>query len=534
MFLEANDLPEHEPLTCDVCVVGAGPAGITVALELAGSGARVCVLEAGAHGYDAGAQALFDGEVEGDSYPLLRDTRFSAFGGSTQLWAGWCRLLDPIDFEVRSWVPGSGWPFGRDQLLPHLARAHELCGLAASEYDPAYWTPRIPHAPLLVTDPELTTSIFHVSPLRFGTAYRARLASLSDVEVVLRAPVLRFHAADASRRVEAVSVVAPDGRPRRVKARRFVLAAGGVENARILLLSGDAPERSLGNGHGLVGRYFTEHAFVNPGTFSPSDPTLDMGFYFPTPVDGGASGAAVRGTFTLRREVLERNRLLNAALFFRPAYEASAAFSTPEVRELLELWEKIRGRGVPGGSFRKAMRAARAPGALATAVWRKLRAGSGGAAKWPLRSFFESAPSPGNEIRLARQQDALGRPRAHVTWRIGEEDLRAVRHTFHVLDRGLRAAGLGHLDLAFPDESEAWRAASEGGKHHMGTTRMHTDPAQGVVDGDGRVHGVHNLWIAGSSVFPTVGYANPTLTIVTLAVRLGRHLRREVTDGGGS
>lgn len=534
MFLDANDLPEHEPLTCDVCVVGAGPAGIAVALELAGSGARVCVLEAGAHGYDAGAQALYEGEVEGDSYPLLRDTRFSAFGGSTQLWAGWCRLLDPIDFEVRGWVPGSGWPFGRDELLPHLERAHELCGLAESEYDPDYWAQRIPHAPLPVSDTDLTTSVFHVSPLRFGTAYRARLGSLPDVEVVLRAPVLRFHVADASQRVEAVSVAAPDGRRRRVEARRFVLAAGGVENARILLLSGEAPERSLGNGHGLVGRYFTEHAFVNPGTFFPSDPTLDMGFYFPNPVAGGIPGAAVRGTFTMPREVLHRDRLLNAALFFRPSYEASAAFSTPEVRELLEVWEKIRGRGVPGGSFRRALRAARAPGALATAVWRKLRATSGEAAKWPLRSFFESAPSPGNEIRLARERDALGRPRAHVTWRIGEEDLRGVRRTFHVLDRGLRAARLGHLELAFPDEAEAWRAACEGGKHHMGTTRMHTNPAQGVVDGDGRVHGVDNLWLAGSSVFPTVGYANPTLTIVTLAVRLGRHLRRKVTADGSS
>jgi choline dehydrogenase-like flavoprotein len=533
MFLNANDLPEHEPLTCDVCVVGAGPAGISVALELAGSGARVCVLEAGADRYDASAQAHYGGEVEGDSYPLLRDTRFSAFGGSTQLWAGWCRPLDPIDFEVRSWVPESGWPFEGSELLPHLARAHELCGLAESEYDPAYWQQRLPHGPLPVSDPDLTTRMFHVSPLRFGTAYRARLTSLSDVEVVLKAPVLRFHLADTSQRVSAVTLAAPDGRLRRVEAGRFVLATGGVENARLLLLSGDTPERSLGNEHGLVGRYFTEHAFVNPGTFIPSDPEQAMGFYFPTPVPGGMPGAAVRGTFTLRREVLERERLLNAALFFRPSYEASAAFSTAEVRELLEIWEKIRGRGVPGGSFRKAMRAARAPGALATAVWRKIRPTTSEDAKWPLRSFFESAPLRDNVIRLARERDSLGRPRVHVTWRIGEEDLRGVRHTFHVLDRGLRTAGLGHLELAFPDDPDSWRAACEGGKHHMGTTRMHASPAHGVVDGDGLVHGVDNLWIAGSSVFPTVGYANPTLTIVALSVRLGRHLRREVMADGG-
>jgi choline dehydrogenase-like flavoprotein len=98
-----------------------------------------------------------------------------------------------------------------------------------------------------------------------------------------------------------------------------------------------------------------------------------------------------------------------------------------------------------------------------------------------------------------------------------------------LFDQAVREAGVGHLDPAFPDEPSAWRRATEGGMHHMGTTRMHVAPQHGVVDESSRVHGTTNLFVAGSSVFPSGGYANPTLTIVALALRLGDHLRRVVS-----
>lgn len=528
MIGDARTAPPEEGLECDVCIVGAGPAGLSVALELSGAGARVLVLEAGGWSYDRGAQALYEGEVLGDSYPRLRETRFSAFGGSTQLWAGWCRPLDPIDFETRPWVPESGWPFGYEELLPCYERAHELCGLAEFVYDPSYWEKRLGHERFPVEGGDLRTSMFHVSPSRFGETYRRRFEDLRDVDVLLHAPVLRLHSAATSDQVEALSAATLDGRRFRVRAGTFVLATGGIENARLLLLSGDSPERSIGNGRGLVGRYFTEHAFIHPGTFVPSDPDRSPAFYFPMPV-GDPPGAAVRATFSLSRAAVQREELLNAAVFFRPAYEAHPAFETDEVQSLLDAWEKLRGRGVPGGMWSKLSRAARNPTALSVAIWRKLTVPRDVGDRWPLRAFFESEPSANNDVRLLRDRhDALGRPLPSVRWRIGEADLRGVRRTFHALDHALRESGVGHLELAFRDDPEAWRAAAVGGKHHMGTTRMHESPERGVVDADGRVHGVSNLYVAGSSVFPTVGFANPTLTIVALAVRLGRHLRRRL------
>lgn len=533
MIVDVRSLDPSEPVEADLCIIGAGAAGISLALEMAGSEARICMLEAGGTRYERSAQDLLRGETSGDAYPPLRDTRFSAFGGSTRLWAGWCRPLDDIDFEPRPWLSEGGWPFGREALLPHYRRAQELCGLGAFEYDPATWEARGAARRLPVEDADLTTILFQVNPIDFGVTYRSALQNQPNVRVLLHGVAMRLRTSDASEAVDVVEVATLDGRRLAVRSRLFVLAAGGIENARLLLLSGDDPARSVGNVHGLVGTYFTEHAFVKPGFFSSESPAPSLDLYFPTKLselhegDGeGSEGAALRAAFSLSRDAVERSGVLNSALHFLPAYEAHPAYSSREVKALLRAWEPLRGRGVPGHAVSDLMEAMRAPNRLALAVWRRLLGARGN--RWPMRAFFECEPQVTNRVVLSDRRDVFGRPLPRIEWRLSDLDVRSIRHAWATLDRGLRTAGVGRLELAFPDVDEAWRASCVAGMHHMGTTRMHADAKRGVVDPDARVHGAANLYVAGSSVFPTVGFANPTLTIVALAVRLAQHLRSEL------
>ena len=336
---------------------------------------------------------------------------------------------------------------------------------------------------------------------------------------------LRCHAAPASDRIERLAAATLDGRRFDVHAAQFVLATGGVENARLLLLSGEQPATAIGNERGLVGKYFTEHAFLEPGAFVPADPATDLSFYFPQRTADMPDGAVVRATFALAGATLRRERMLNAAMFFLPAYEADAVFTDPAVKAMLELWDKARGRGVPGGEGRLVARAARAPHRLVHALWRRLGVRAARTAGWRMRSFIECELVPGNAVRLGDSRDAFGRPLPRLDWRLSERDVRSVQRAFGLLGRALERSGQGRIELDFPDTPDCWRAACAGGKHHMGTTRMHDLPAQGVVDANCRVHGTANLYVAGSSVFPTGGYANPTLTIVALTIRLADHLR---------
>jgi choline dehydrogenase-like flavoprotein len=526
MIEDARRLDAAGPVECDVCVVGGGPAGIAVALEVAGAGRSVCLLEAGGLAHEPRSQALLAGETAGSPYPPLAETRCARLGGATGVWAGWCRPLDAIDFEARDWIPGSGWPFPREEILPYLARAHLLCGLGPPDYDPAAWEARTGTARLPL-GAGFEAAIFHVRPLRFGDAHRAALGQAAGIRVLLHAVALRLERAGDGGRIARLRAGTLDGRRFDVAARRYVLAAGGIENARLLLLSGESPEQAIGNARGLVGRYFMEHGFVNAGSFVPRDPASSLAFHQPFVPAAGAQGAALRAVIALGAAAQREVRLANGALFFHPAYESHAAFDSPEVRALLEIGNALRGRAVPGGLARRAARALRAPGKLATAAYRKLAWRGAQPARWRTRALFECAPERGNRVTLAGAKDAFGRPLARLEWRLGERDLASAMELHRRFDAALHAAGLGHYEFRLPAEAAAWREAVEGGKHHLGTTRMHADPGQGVVDPDARVHGSPNLYVAGSSVFPAGGYANPTLTLVALAVRLGRHLAEE-------
>jgi choline dehydrogenase-like flavoprotein len=529
MIIDARSLPANHQLKCDLCIVGAGAAGISLALELADSPYTICLLEAGGESHEADTQSLLKGDVIGAAYPELQRTRLASLGGSTSLWAGWCRPLDPIDFEKRDWVAESGWPFGIDVLAPFYERAHRLCGLGPFDYDADAWEKRIGAARLPLAPEDFSTSMFHISPVHFGSRYRTALARSAAIQTVLHAIVLRLFTSDDGNRIERVRAGTLNGKGFDVVARTFVLAAGGIENARLLLLSGESPERSVGNSRGLVGRFFMEHGFINAGSYVTLDRSRSLAFHFPNRVRWQGHDCTIRGGLSVNASTMQHERMLNAAAFFHPAYESHEVFDSPEVRAMLELREQLRGRAVPGGYLKRLGAALRSPGKLAIAAYRKLAVRPGPQQRWRTRALFECEPNRDNRVSLCSERDALGRPQSRVEWRLGEKDLRSIRRTHQLLDQALRRAGLGYFESRLHDDS-AWLAAVEGGKHHMGTTRMSAEPSRGVVDADCKVHEVENLYISGSSVFPTGGFANPTLTIVALAARLASHLRSQYRE----
>ena len=528
MLVDARRGELRGPVECDVCIVGGGPAGISLALELARDDRTVCLLESGGLRHERHSQSLLAGDAVGSAYPELIETRFAMLGGATGIWAGWCRPLDAVDFERRDWVPGSGWPFPRDELLPFYARAHRLCGLGSDDYDASAWEARAGLERLPLSRHEFETAIFHTRALNFGVEHRPALERSPGLRVLLHASALKLERSGGGDRIARVRAGTQDGRRFDVVARQFVLAAGGIENARLMLLSGDTPGQAVGNDHGLVGRYFMEHGFVNAGSFVAGDPHRSLAFHFPFAGNRGRSAWKVRSVLALGTEAQRARRLLNGAIFFHPAYEAHEVFDSPEVRAMLEIGNKLRGRAVPGGLRKRAVTALRSPGKLLTAALRRVAAGAGPQRLWRTRALFECAPDRDNRVTLADDKDAFGRPLARLEWRPGEADIASARAMHELFDASLRDAGLGYFKPRFTRDPGEWRAGVEGGKHHLGTTRMHADPRQGVVDADARVHGTSNLYVAGSSVFPTGGYANPTLTLVALAVRLARHLQTAI------
>lgn len=520
MIIDARRAVPRE-LECDVCIVGAGAAGLALALQLQSLHRSVCILESGAHKIREASQALLAGESD-DDYPALRAARAAGLGGSTQVWAGWCRPLDPIDFERREEIPHSGWPITLVDLQPYYAQAHELLQLGPYDYDPLGWERPSGLRRWELPQDVIETILFRQSGVRFADLSSSAGMRSPSVQLYLNASVIRLHCSASQDHVSSLEVATLNGRRFEVRPRITVLAAGGIENARLLLLSAPVGGSAPGNGRSLVGRYFTEHMFVDAGLYLP-DAAVTPQFYLPRRLLRDATSQTARGALRVASARRRRERLLNGAMYFRPAYEAGAAFEQPQVRTALKVWEMLKRRAVPHRVMGSIAYAASAPRALARAAWSRARAAQAGTTRWRIRSLFECAPDPDNRVELGDARDALGRRVARLRWRPRDLDLASAARSHLILGEALEAAGLGQLRLV-SDHPEGWRPYVEPALHHLGTTRMHDDPSQGVVDRNCRVHGIDNLFVAGGSVFPTAGFANPTLTIVALALRLGAFL----------
>jgi choline dehydrogenase-like flavoprotein len=487
LLTDARAIPGGTVVERELCVIGAGAAGIALALELAGAPFRVALLESGGLEPEPETQDLSRGRIYGRAYPPLHEVRTRSFGGSTGCWTGICRPLRPIDFEAREWVPHSGWPFGAESLRPYYERAQRVCGLEDFAYDGSSWADA--DRPLLPLGPELVeTRSFQLAATRFGEVHRDAIAAAANVDAFLHANAVELRSNEAGSWIESARVVTLDGGELELRARSFVLAAGGIENPRLLLASNRTQAHGIGNAHDLVGRFFMEHPQVAAAAFLPARSDLALALYLPHR-RGRVQACGVLGPTPAAQR---GERMLD----FQALLGGEAALPLFE-RSLARVVHALEGAGAEPSS--------RALFLLTTA---------------------EQAPNPQSRVLLAPERDALGVPRVQLEWRLSALDKRSLLRGHRLVARALAGAGLGRLQVLLGEDEAEWPDALAVGRHHMGTTRMHADPRQGVVDASCRVHGVGNLYVAGSSVFPTSGAAGPTLTIVALAIRLADHLKQ--------
>ena len=508
--------PDGAVFEADVCLVGAGAAGIALARRLARSALRVVLLEAGGLEPDDATQALYRGENVGLPRHALDASRLRYFGGSTNHWTGLVAPLQPRDFRARPWIPRSGWPIGPEDLAPYYAEAAALCGLepAVLGRDLAGTLGRtLPP----ISEEKLPPFLLHYAPcLRFGEAYGPELSGAVNVDVVLHANAVRVQVDAEARRVDHVAFRTLDGRAGRARARAYVLCCGGIENARLLLLSDDVEPRGLGNRHDVVGRFFMDHPFVRAGEVVQTG-SIALDALYP---DFERDGRRYRPAFALG-ESLERTHELTGCAAYLWRSDDQRAEATRAAARLLDA---SRGGRWPDDLAHEVATVARDLAGLYADLLGEPPATP--PPRLEILCLLEQTPDPESRVSLSGERDALGLRRVRVDWRVGERERRTLVVMVETLAAELGRLGLGRVRLShWLAEHDGFEPAPMDYNHHMGTTRMSLDPASGVVDASCRVHGLANLYVAGSSVFPTSGVANPTLTLLALALRLADHLR---------
>lgn len=498
-FIDARTLPNGSEIAADLIIIGGGMAGIAIATEWANAGKSVAVLESGGREMDMEIQALYAGtgtmRAPGcadrpiDEY--LIQSRYRALGGSGNVWGGKCVPLDPADFEERPWLERSGWPMTRAGLQPYFNRACTL--LQIPNFDRDYDRNPLSDRPTLAINDNFFSGPRVFSRLSGRTdregfdRFRTDFAAAPNINVYLHANVTQIRLDRRGRRVQSLDVACLNGLRHTARGRATVLAAGGIENVRILLHSNGVRREGVGNHSDWLGRCFQGH--------------VTFGVYENT--EGLNTAVCVTGGRNM--SLYTEGRGLHCVL--TTTLEGQRRFGTGNFTTTL-----VNGDTPPGAAD---------PAVLALAG--QLDGGAGAS----IPCFFMAEQSPHLESRLTLHEghaDALGMAYMHLDWVYSEQDMRNLERSVSALGDALGASGTGRV--RWPVERSQLLAILNQSRHHIGTTRMSADPDQGVVDADCRVHGVANLYIAGSSVFPTSGIANPTLTLTALAMRLSDHLKQ--------
>jgi choline dehydrogenase-like flavoprotein len=523
MLAQFEEIPTGSRLQADVCIIGAGPAGIAMAREFEGSDLNVLLIESGSLEFDKDTQNLYRGINERGDFKLHK-SRFRIFGGTSYVWGGWCAPLDESDFETRAWVKDSGWPITLADLGLFYRRAQPLFELGRYRYEVDQWD--FGTAELLSLDrAKLRHILWQLSPPTvFGTAYLEGLRASKNVRVLLHANATEIVTDSDGSSVSQIFLQDLHGRKSEVSAGAYVIACGGIETARLLLASSRNRPRILGNGHDLVGRFFMEHPHPDAGgvVFSVEPELLRA--YFEREFD---SGSIVLG-WGPSAEAQEKLGILNCSVALHGAFRHEPSEGMDSLTKLARAMESRRWPDDVGGHVWRVLRDL-------DNVLREsyMRVTEGPVTGFGLIARTEVAPNPSNRLMLSNELDELGMPRIKLVWNVGELERLTVERTVNLLAQEFGRLGMGRVRInqMLLEDNDAWSRNLSWFGHHMGTTRMSSDPKTGVVDVDCKIHGVSNLYVASSSVFPTCGYANPTLTIAALAIRLADHLKGMAKSG---
>jgi choline dehydrogenase-like flavoprotein len=521
MLQDFRSYQDNAQIETQICIIGAGAAGITIAQEFLGTNQEVIVVESGDINPKPAVDALIQGESVGIPYNgFTSEARSRVLGGTTRLWYGQCIPLDDIDFETRPWVAHSGWPITKADLNPYYRRAEVFLNIPGAHYDERIWRQ------FNLQPPEIDRNNLSYKPTVWcpqtdlGKAYYHKFLKSKNITVLLHANMVKLHSNPTQSTVESLEIRTLDGKKGVIRAKAFILCCGGIENARLLLLS-----NGLGNGHDLVGRFFQEHLNACCGVVQTESPLRLQDCFALLYKNKIRYLPKIR----LAADVQSQRQVLNCTsnlVFQFPENSAEAA--ARNIYLLLKTGKILKKHKQLTQDARTVLLSVNS---IVSLLYRRYALGrsTGGlpSSIW-LQTHAEQAPNPESRITLSDRSDVLGLKIAQIDWRLTDLDRRTAEVMIETLQAGWSKFNQAHVSPVdwLTDTHSNWTTKFSTSSHHIGTTRMADSPQSGVVNSNCQVHGVANLFIAGSSVFPTGGYANPTLTIVALAIRLSDYLKK--------
>ncbi len=532
MIYDIESMETGKILATEICVIGSGPAGLSVADTIARrSNKKVAILESGAFKMEADAEALSSGTKSGLIEEQLEELHARRVGGTANHWIlkladksnGYRYAeLDEIDFEKREYVPYSGWPVSKEELTPFYYKAREAYCDLGDNHDLWRCHP-VDHA--------VHTDSFAFGPTSVFTGkLPEKIAASSQVDLYTHATVTKLLRRDG--KITAAQIKTLGGKEFLINAETFVLAGSGFEVPRLLLHSG------VGNEYDVVGRYYMDHSLIISGYFHPRDLNVIKKYKF---LDMRlVEGKNKMRFFSFNRDRLMDYRIPNMATMVFPKPGVVAMNGHRSAQHLAECLLRQHRLPVYPGALTDMINTLRATPYLARLVYKRYFKGislmpglaAGGWSKIAelareferieVMSLVEQYPHPENRVTLTNDLDRLGVPKVHVNLQWHDDQLQDLRRGSRLMLEAIQGVIPEIGDYQLPDAEEEFY--SNTAHHLMGTTRMGNDVRTSVVDRDCKVHSIDNLFIAGSSVFTTGGFANPTLTIMALGIRLGEHI----------
>lgn len=515
-YIDIRSQKPADEIIADICIIGGGAAGVTIAAHLESTGSRIVILESGGKVLEGETQLLYSAKQTGERYFDLTTCRLRYFSGTTNHWGGFCRENDPIDYEGRPELNIPSWPVGKDELSPFIHKAQALLGLNREEFDPAIKAAKHgvnPNQLLERASPDFLTKIFQIAKKRkIHEILEEKLSQTKNIDVYLHANATHIELAKNGESVDHIIVKSLEGTEFKAKAKFYIVAAHAIESARLLLVSNNVLPTGIGNTSGWVGKNFMEHIHIESGIFYPGGnfPSL-YNFHW-------AEKRGINANLSFSASAMKREGIMQYYCRFSPIYGYEGLYNH---------FSSLRNRFWKPAD----LQAMKSMAAIFSDIPDSLRFMGGiafGRDKLTPTAFhldqrIEQSPNSNSYIKLTDEKDILGVRKIAFNWDFSELDVKTFNKGQELVMREFTRLGLGRFDA--PNiTSDLVRQKARGHYHHIGTLRMASSASAGVVDKNCKLFGIDNLYACGSGIFPTAGYSGPTMMIISFSIRLAEHL----------